>query len=373
MAFKIANDPFVGRITYLRVYSGSLKVGSSVFNPHKSSKEKIQKILQMHADKRTELTYAQRGDIVAVAGLKETITGETLCDDKARIIYDLMKFPEPVISMAIEPKTVLDEKKMFKTLEVLKIEDPSFSYVEDKETGQVLINGMGELHLEIITDRLLREFKVGVNIGSPQVSYREGIEEAESIEELVEQENNGEIEKIKLNVKLEQAENESGILVDIEQKRLKQEIKKDLEEAVTQFAKGGLKIGYPIINTKLVVSSVEFEEEKYNPVLLRIAISNIFQKLMQGNNALTYEPSMKLKVIVPSDYSGDVIADLNSRQGTIQNIEPKGEKEEITSIVPLINMFGYSTDLRSKTQGRAILVCFLKNIQKCPMKTEISY
>ena len=149
----------------------------------------------MHADKRTELTYAQRGDIVAIAGLKETITGETLCDDKARIIYDLMKFPEPVISMAIEPKTVLDEKKMFKTLEVLKIEDPSFSYVEDKETGQVLINGMGELHLEIITDRLLREFKVGVNIGSPQVSYREGIEETQSIEELVEQENNGEIEK----------------------------------------------------------------------------------------------------------------------------------------------------------------------------------
>lgn len=355
LAFKISSDPFVGQITYIRIYSGELTSGSQVYNPLEKKKERITKILQMHANKRTELESASAGDIVAVSGLKFTTTGHTLCAEHKPIIYDLMEFPETVISIAIEPKTSADEEKLQKTLDYLKIEDPSFTYRNNKETGQLLIFGMGELHLDIITDRLEREFKVGVNKGSPQVSYRESIKGTATAANTFRREVAGKSQFGQATVTVEPLE--GSLELKVEFKKKDKSIPEDIYEAVKRgiqdSAPGGAMAGYPLIGLKAIVESIEYNEAESNDVAHTIAASMAFKDACQKAGLVLMEPIMALEVTTPNDYAGDVIADVNAKRGRILGIEPKNNKDVLKAEVPLSEMFGYSTQLRSKTQGRA--------------------
>jgi elongation factor G len=355
LAFKISSDPFVGQITYLRIYSGELVSGTQVYNPLEKKKERINKILQMHANKRTELESASAGDIVAVSGFKYTTTGQTLCSEHKPIIFDLMEFPETVISIAIEPKTSADEEKLQKTLDYLKIEDPSFNYKNNKETGQLLIYGMGELHLDIITDRLEREFKVGVNKGSPQVSYRESVTGNGTASNTFQRELAGKMQFGQATVSVEPLEGSVDIKVEIakKEKSIPEEIYEAVRKGILDSVPGGVMAGYPLIGLKVTIKSIEYNEIESSDVAYTIAASMAFKEACQKAGPSLMEPVMALEVITPSDYSGDVIADVNSKRGRILGIEPKNNKDVLKAEVPLTEMFGYSTQLRSKTQGRA--------------------
>ena len=354
LAFKIATDPFVGQLTFFRIYSGEVQVGAQIYNPLADKKERVGKILQMHANKREELSSAKAGDIVAFTGLKYTTTGHTLCATNKPIIYDLMEFPETVISIAIEPKTTADEDKLSKTLDQLKIEDPSFKYMHNKETGQLLIYGMGELHLEIIVDRLEREFKVGVNVGSPQVSYRESIEGTGSGSKEYRNEINGKVQYGQVALKVEPIEEQ---VVQFESEFKSREIPKEFFKAVEQgimdSVPGGALAGYPFIGIKVTLTGMEFNEVDSNELAYTIAASMAFKDACQAAGLCLMEPSMSLEVLTPQESAGDVISDLNTRRGRMGSMNPKGNKEVINAEVPLAEMFGYSTDLRSRTQGRA--------------------
>lgn len=355
LAFKISSDPFVGQITYIRIYSGELTAGSQVYNPLEKKKERINKILQMHANKRTELESASAGDIVAVSGLKFTTTGQTLCAEHKPIIFDLMEFPETVISIAIEPKTTADEEKLQKTLDYLKVEDPSFNYRNNKETGQLLIFGMGELHLDIITDRLEREFKVGVNKGSPQVSYRESISGKGTASYTFSRELGGKNQFGQATIQVEPIEGSLELKVDFKKKdkSIPEEIYEAVKRGILDSAPGGAMAGYPLIGIKATVESVEFNEAESSDVAYTIAASMAFKEACQKAGLVLMEPIMALEVTTPNDYAGDVIADVNAKRGRILGIEPKSNKDVLKAEVPLSEMFGYSTQLRSKTQGRA--------------------
>lgn len=355
LAFKIASDPFVGQITFIRIYSGELTAGTQVYNPLEKKKERINKILQMHANKRTELETASSGDIVAVSGLKFTTTGQTLCAEHKPIIFDLMEFPETVISIAIEPKTSADEEKLQKTLDYLKIEDPSFNYRNNKETGQLLIFGMGELHLDIITDRLEREFKVGVNKGSPQVSYRESVSGSGKASHTFSRELAGKNQFGQATVHVEPLEGSLDLKVEFKKKdkAVPEEIYEAVKRGIMDSAPGGAMAGYPLIGIKAIVESVEFNEAESSDVAYTIAASMAFKEACTKAGLVLMEPIMGLEVITPSDYAGDVIADVNAKRGRILGIEPKNNKDVLKAEVPLSEMFGYSTQLRSKTQGRA--------------------
>lgn len=355
LAFKIASDPFVGQITFIRIYSGELTAGTQVYNPLEKKKERITKILQMHANKRTELETASAGDIVAVSGLKFTTTGQTLCAEHKPIIFDLMEFPETVISIAIEPKTSADEEKLQKTLDYLKVEDPSFNYRNNKETGQLLIFGMGELHLDIITDRLEREFKVGVNKGSPQVSYRESVSGSGTASNTFSRELAGKNQFGQATVHVEPLEGSLELKVEFKKKdkSIPEEIYEAVKSGIMDSAPGGAMAGYPLIGIKAVVESIEFNEAESSDVAYTIAASMAFKEACQKAGLVLMEPIMALEVITPSDYAGDVIADVNAKRGRILGIEPKNNKDVLKAEVPLSEMFGYSTQLRSKTQGRA--------------------
>jgi len=354
LAFKISSDPFVGRITYLRIYSGTLKTGATVYNSLEKKKERINKILQMHANKRTELEEASAGDIVAVSGLKYTTTGQTLCAEHKPIIFDLMEFPETVISIAIEPKTTADEEKLQTTLDYLKVEDPSFSYRNNKETGQLLIYGMGELHLDIITDRLEREFKVGVNKGSPQVAYRESISGTASASNTYRHEIGGKAQFGQVTLQVSPLEGQE-VKVDFKKKdkSIPEDIYASITRGVLESAPGGAMAGYALIGVKVLVESVEFNEAESTDVAYTIAASMAFKEACQKAGLVLMEPIMALEVTTPSDYAGDVIADVNAKRGRILGIDPKNNKDVLKAEVPLSEMFGYSTQLRSKTQGRA--------------------
>lgn len=355
LAFKISSDPFVGQITYIRIYSGELTAGTQVYNPLEKKKERINKILQMHANKRTELETASAGDIVAVSGLKFTTTGQTLCAEHKPIIFDLMEFPETVISIAIEPKTSADEEKLQKTLDYLKVEDPSFNYRNNKETGQLLIFGMGELHLDIITDRLEREFKVGVNKGSPQVSYRESISGTGTASNTFSRELGGKNQFGQATVRVEPIEGSLELKVEFKKKEksIPEEIYEAIRRGIADSAPGGAMAGYPLIGIKATVESVEFNEAESSDVAYTIAASMAFKEACQKAGLVLMEPIMALEVTTPNDYAGDVIADVNAKRGRILGIEPKSNKDVLKAEVPLSEMFGYSTQLRSKTQGRA--------------------
>jgi len=366
LAFKIASDPFVGLLTYVRVYSGEMKVGQQVYNPHKKKRERIGKILQMHANKRTELPSARAGDIVAVFGLKETVTGETICAEHKPIIYDLMQFPETVISIAIEPKTSADEKKLVETLNQLKIEDPTFDYKNNAETGQLLIFGMGELHLDIIADRLNREFKVGVNIGKPQVSYREGVGAVAEAENNYNQEIAGKTQFGHCRLRVEKDLGHSGIVFcsDVPKRNLPEEIFSAIEKSVRDTALGGALAGYPLIHLKVTLLEAKYNEVESSIVAHSIAASFAFKEAVRSAQPRLLEPLMALEVITPSDYTGDVVSDVNAKRGKILMMGYKQNKDVIEAEVPLAEMFGYSTDLRSKTQGRANFTMTFKKYEE---------
>ena len=354
LAFKIATDPYVGFIYYLRIYSGELKVGQTVWNPLKRKREKIQKILQMHANKRTELEVAYAGDIVAVAGPKFTVTGETLCAEHRPIIYDLMEFPETVIAIAIEAKSTADEKKLMASLEQLKLEDPSFNYSSNAETGQLLIQGMGELHLEIICDRLGREFGVPINQGKPQVSYRESITYAASATGSFHKELAG---KVRFGeVTLEVAPNNGEGLVfatTINKRTLPEEILESIEQSVKDASLGGVIAGHALTNIKVTLTSAPYNEEESFPVAYAIAASDALRQACLKAAPVLLEPIMLMEVITPAQYTGDVVGDINSKRGKILNMGIKQNKDLIEAEIPLAETFGHSTDLRSRTQGRA--------------------
>ena len=354
LAFKIAADPYVGSIYYIRIYSGELKVGQTIWNPLKRKREKVQKILQMHANKRTELEVAYAGDIVAIAGPKFTVTGETLCAEHRPIIYDLMEFPETVIALAIEAKSTADEKKLMASLEQLKLEDPSFNYSQNAETGQLLIQGMGELHLEIICDRLAREFGVPINQGRPQVSYRESITYPAKATGSFHKELAGKVRFGEVTLEVTPNHGEGLVFTsEVNKRALPEEILTSIEQSIKDASLGGIIAGHALTNIKVTLLAAPYNEEESFPVAYAIAASDALRQACLQATPVLLEPIMLMEVITPAQYTGDVVGDLNSKRGKILNMGIKQNKDLIEAEIPLAETFGHSTDLRSRTQGRA--------------------
>ena len=354
LAFKIASDPFVGSLTYFRIYSGELISGQTVFNPLVGKRERIAKMLVMHANKREEVQKAYAGDIVALVGLKNTTTGQTLCLEKSKVIYDLMEFPETVISLAIEPNTSADEKKLSAALGQLQLEDPSFSYKENKETGQLLIYGMGELHLDIIVDRLKRNFSVGIRVGKPQVSYREGVLGTGDFEytHSVELAGKKQFGNCTLSVRLDEEVNGVEFASLINKKDLPNEFIEAIGEGVLEAAPGGIVAGYPLANLKVSLEGAKYIEEEASEVAYKIAAAHCVREACSKARVAILEPIMHLEIVTPLDFTGDVISDINGKRGRVINITSKAGKEVVEAEAPLAELFGYSTALRSRTQGR---------------------
>ncbi len=354
LAFKIMTDPFVGRLSFVRVYSGKLTTGSTVLNSTKNQKERIGRILQMHANHREDIETVYSGDIAAVIGLKNTTTGDTLCDEKHPIILESMEFPEPVIRVAIEPKTKAGQEKMGVALSKLAEEDPTFKTYTDEETGQTIIAGMGELHLEIIVDRLLREYKVEANVGAPQVAYKETIRKAVDQDTKYARQSGGKGQYG--HVKIHVEPNESGKGYEFINNIVGGAIPKEYIPAVDAGIQGamqaGVLAGYPVEDVKVTLYDGSFHEVDSSEMAFKIAGSMAFKEACRKANPVLLEPIMKVDVIVPEDYMGDVIGDLNSRRGQIQGMEARSGAQQIDALVPLSEMFGYATDLRSRTQGR---------------------
>ena len=355
LAFKISTDPFIGRLTYTRIYSGEIKPGQMVFNPLKLKKERVGKILQMHANKRKELNKASAGDIVAISGLKETVTGETLCREQSPILFDLMQFPQSVISMAIEPKTAADEKKLMESLGQLKLEDPSFDFEHNVETGQLLLHGMGELHLEIICDRLKREFNVAIRTGIPQVSYRESISATQTASFTHKKDVGGKMQFGYVNLQVEPADFQDGVLFEskIKKNTLPKQIASAIENSIHNTALGGALAGHALINMKVTLLGTRYDETESVELAYIIASANAFTQAVSQAKPIMLAPLMLLEVVTPGDYTGNIINDLNKKKAQILKMEQKGNKEVITAEVFLSEMFGYSTSLRSSSQGRA--------------------
>jgi len=354
LAFKIMADPFVGKLAFFRVYSGKLNSGSYVYNSTKGKKERIGRILQMHANRREEIETVYTGDIAAAVGLKDTTTGDTLCDEKNTIILESMVFPEPVISVAVEPKTKADQEKMGTALSRLAEEDPTFRMSTDQETGQCIISGMGELHLEIIIDRMLREFKVECNVGKPQVAYRETIRKQVKSEGKFVRQSGGRGQYG--HCWLELIPQEPGAGFTFENKTVGGSIPREyinpIEAGVKEAMDNGVIAGYPMVDIKVVVYDGSYHDVDSSEMAFKIAGSMGFKAGCQKADPALLEPYMKVEVVVPEDYMGDVIGDLNSRRGRIEGMEARAGAQVIRSFVPLSEMFGYATDLRSKTQGR---------------------
>ena len=354
LAFKIMTDPYVGRLSFFRVYSGTLNTGSSVLNATKGKRERVGRLLQMHANHREDLETVYSGDIAAVVGLKNTTTGDTLCDEKHPIVLESMEFPEPVIRVAIEPKTKAGQEKMAIALAKLAEEDPTFRTYTDEETGQTIIAGMGELHLEIIVDRLLREFKVEANVGAPQVAYKETIRKAVDQETKYSRQTGGKGQYG--HVKIHVEPNESGKGYEFENKVVGGAIPKEYIPAVDAGIRGamlsGTVAGYPVVDVKVTLYDGSYHEVDSSEMAFKIAGSMAFKEAMRKADPTLLEPIMKVCVIVPDEYMGDVIGDLNSRRGQIQGYEMRSGAQQIDAFVPLAEMFGYATDLRSRTQGR---------------------
>lgn len=354
LAFKIATDPFVGKLCFFRVYSGSVNAGTNVYNSSKDNNERMGRILQMHANHRQDIDTCYAGDIAAAVGLKNTGTGDTLCDPKYPVILESMEFPEPVISLAIEPKTKAGQEKMGIALSKLAEEDPTFRTYTDEETGQTIISGMGELHLEIIVDRLLREFKVEANVGNPQVSYKETIKGNADIDHKYARQSGGKGQYG--HVKIRVSPNESGKGYEFINKIVGGAIPKEYIPAVDAGIKGamqsGILAGYQVVDVKVELYDGSYHDVDSSEMAFKIAGSMAFKEACRKANSVILEPIMKVTVIVPEDYMGDVIGDINSRRGQIQGMESRAGAQQINAFVPLSEMFGYANDLRSRTQGR---------------------
>ena len=354
LAFKIMTDPYVGRLSFFRVYSGTLNTGSAVLNATKNKRERVGRLLQMHANHREDLETVYAGDIAAVVGLKNTTTGDTLCDEKAPIVLESMEFPEPVIRVAIEPKTKAGQEKMGIALAKLAEEDPTFRTYTDEETGQTIIAGMGELHLEIIVDRLLREFKVEANVGAPQVAYKETIRKTINQETKYKRQSGGSGQYGHVKITLEP--NEPGKGYEFVNAVVGGAIPKEFIPAVDAGIQGamqaGVLAGYPVVDVKVTLNDGSYHEVDSSEMAFKIAGSMAFKEGMRKADPVLLEPIMKVCVIVPDEYMGDVIGDLNARRGQIQGYEMRSGAQQIDAFVPLSEMFGYATNLRSRTQGR---------------------
>ncbi len=354
LAFKIQADPFIGKLTYIRVYSGTLNSGSYVLNPGKNNKERISRIVRMHSNNREEIKEVRAGDIAAVVGLKNTTTGDTLCDEANPVVLESMDFPDPVISVAIEPKSKADEEKLANALSRLAEEDPTFTVKTDEETGQTIISGMGELHLEILVDRMKREFNVQANVGRPQVAYRETIRKSAEAESKYIRQTGGRGQYGHVIITAEPLEAAKGfefvnkIVGGVIPREYIPAVEKGIREALT----AGTLAGYPVVDIKVTLTDGSFHEVDSSEMAFKIAGSMAFKDACKKANPVILEPIMKTEVVVPEDYMGDVIGDLNSRRGKIMNMDSRNKVQHIKANVPLSEMFGYSTTLRSLTQGR---------------------
>ena len=368
LAFKIATDPFVGKICYFRVYSGTVAAGSYVLNASKGNKERLGRILQMHANHREDIDIVYSGDIAAAVGLKNTTTGDTLCDEKHPIILESMDFPEPVIRVAIEPKTKAGQEKMGIALAKLAEEDPTFKTYTDEETGQTIIAGMGELHLEIIVDRLLREFKVEANVGEPQVSYREAIRKAVRVDHKYARQSGGKGQYGHVVIEVEPMESGKGY--EFVNKIVGGAIPKEYIPAVDAGIQGamqsGVLAGYNVVDVRVTLVDGSYHEVDSSEMAFKIAASMAFKEACRKADPVLKEPIMKVDVVVPEEYMGDVMGDLNSRRGQIQGMEARPGAQAISAFVPLSEMFGYATVLRSRTQGRGQYVMQPSHYEEVP-------
>jgi len=355
LAFKVMNDPFVGSLTFVRIYSGSLESGSSVVNTVKGEKERIGRMLLMHANQREDVKTAQAGDIVTLAGLKYTTTGDTLCDGDHRILLERMEFPDPVIELAVEPKSKADQEKMSIALQKLAVEDPSFRVSSDTETGQTIIKGMGELHLEIIVDRMKREFKVDANVGAPQVAYRETITKPTEINYTHKKQSGGAGQFARVVIQFSPLEPGSGFVFEskIVGGNIPKEYIPGVEKGLEQIKETGVLAGYPTIDFKATLIDGAYHDVDSSTLAFEIAAKSAFREAMPKATPCLLEPIMKVEVVTPEDYMGDVIGDLNSRRGQVQSMTMRGNAQIISASVPLAEMFGYVNTLRSLSQGRA--------------------
>ncbi len=374
LAFKIMTDPFVGKLAYFRVYSGSMEAGSYVLNATKSKKERVGRILQMHANKREELSKVYSGDIAAAIGFKLTTTGDTICDEQHPVILESMEFPEPVIELAIEPKTKAGQSKLGESLAKLAEEDPTFRAHTNQETGQTIIAGMGELHLEIIVDRLLREFKVEANVGAPQVAYKETITKPADVEGRYIKQSGGRGQYGDCKVKFEPMDANGEELYKFESSVVGGVIPKEYIPAVgagiEDAMKAGILGGYPVVGVYANVYDGSYHEVDSSEMAFHIAGSLAFKEAMQKANPILLEPIMRVEVTTPEDYMGDVIGDINSRRGRIEGMDDIGGGKMIRGFVPLSEMFGYSTDLRSRTQGRGNYSMFFEKYEPVPKSVQ---
>ncbi|MFA4967004.1 MAG: elongation factor G [Candidatus Margulisiibacteriota bacterium] len=368
LAFKIMSDPFVGRLTYFRVYSGTMKTGSYVLNASKGNRERIGRVLQMHANKREEVEKVYAGDIAAAVGLKDTTTGNTLCDEDKPIILESIQFPEPVIFVAIEPKTKADQEKLGIALQRLAEEDPTFRIKGDPETGQTIISGMGELHLEIIVDRLLREFKVEANVGKPQVAYKETIRGSAEVEGKFIRQTGGRGQYGHVWIKIEPLEMNKGFefVNEIVGGSIPREYIPAVESGIKEATSTGVLAGYPVIDVKITLTDGSYHDVDSSEIAFKIAGSMAFKKGMTASKPVLLEPVMAVEVVIPEQYMGDVIGDLSSRRGRIESMEMHAGVQQIKAKVPLSEMFGYATDLRSKTQGRGTYTMEFSNYEEVP-------
>ena len=355
LAFKIMNDPFVGSLTFVRIYSGVLETGTQILNPVKDTRERVGRMLMMHANHREDIKWASAGDIVAICGLKATTTGDTLCDPAKPIVLERMEFPDPVIEVAVEPKTKADQEKMGIALNRLAQEDPSFRVASDPESGQTVIKGMGELHLEILVDRMKREFKVEANVGAPQVAYRETIRKTAEIDYTHKKQTGGSGQFARVKLVIEPGEPGSGRLFESEIKggSVPTEYIPSVEKGALSVADNGVYAGFPMLDFKLRLIDGAYHEVDSSAMAFEIAGRAAFRELCQKASPVLLEPIMRVEVVTPEDYFGDVIGDLNSRRGQISGTNPRGNASAIGAMVPLANMFGYVNTLRSMTQGRA--------------------
>jgi len=368
LAFKVMVDPYVGKLVFVRVYSGKLEKGSYVFNVNKKKKERVARLLRMHANKREEIDFVSAGDIVSVVGLKDTITGESISDETRPLLLEAIEFPEPVISVAIEPKTKEEIDKMSEVLKKLQEEDPTFRVRTDEETSQTLIYGMGELHLEIIVDRMLREFKVQANVGKPQVAYRETIKKSAKAEGKYIRQSGGRGQYGHVMIEIEPLGKGKGF--EFEDKvvggRIPKEFIPAIQKGIEEAISSGIVGGYPVVDLKVSVYDGSYHEVDSSEMAFKIAASKAFKDAMAAADPVLLEPIMKVDILVPEDYLGDVIGDLSSRRAKINGMEPKGNARLVTSHVPLGEMFGYATVLRSMTQGRGTYVMAFDHYSEVP-------
>ena len=374
LAFKIMTDPFVGKLAFFRVYSGTMNSGSYVLNATKGKKERVGRILQMHANKRQELDKVYSGDIAAAVGLKITTTGDTLCDEQHPVILESMVFPEPVIDIAIEPKTKAGQDKMGEALAKLAEEDPTFRVSTNKETGQTIIAGMGELHLEIIVDRLLREFHVEANVGAPQVAYKEGFTKAVDVDSKYAKQSGGRGQYGHCKVRFEPMDANAEKTFEFNSEVVGGAIPKEYIPAVgagiEEATKAGILAGFPVLGVKATVYDGSYHEVDSNEMAFKIAGSMAFKQAMEKAGCIILEPIMRVEVTTPEEYMGDVIGDINSRRGRIEGMENQNGTQLIHGFVPLAELFGYSTDLRSKTQGRGAYSMFFDKYEPAPKSVQ---